>query len=256
VTPLPSAADFGVMYDRGAYHDVHYASVAETDELRRSLSFLAARKSGGRLLDFGAGNGAFLLGAGRHGYDGQGIEQGASSIELAGRNSGMKVGSLEAVEQSADRFDVIHLADVLEHLPEPGAVLTRLARLLAPGGVFFLEGPLEKQRSLVYHFASTLKAARRAMHLDRDGDFPPYHLTLTDWHSQAYFFEQVMGYALLERELYETAWPYPAGIERGASLGSKVRGVVGLAAVRVAASSTGKKFGFANRFRVIAHPAT
>jgi SAM-dependent methyltransferase len=256
VTPLPRAEDFERMYDRGAYHDVHYAEVGDTEELRASLEFLGARAAGGRLLDFGAGNGAFLLAAGRRGYTARGVEQGATSIALARQNSGLEVGSLAEVEQSGDRFDIIHLADVLEHLPQPGTILQRLSRLLAPGGVFFLEGPLEKQRSLVYHFASTLKAARRRLHLDRDGDFPPYHLTATDWRCQAHFFEAVMGYTLHERALYETAWPYPAGIDRTAGLARNVRGAVGRAAIAVATTGLGKRLGFGNRFRVIAEPAS
>jgi SAM-dependent methyltransferase len=39
------------------------------------------------------------------------------------------------------RFDAITLTDVLEHIPEPRAVLADLARLLEPGGVLAVKVP-------------------------------------------------------------------------------------------------------------------
>lgn len=40
------------------------------------------------------------------------------------------------------RFDAVIFSQVMEHLPEPGAVLAELNRVLKPGGVLFYSGPL------------------------------------------------------------------------------------------------------------------
>lgn len=253
-TPLPTPAELDRMYAAGDYHDIHYTTLAETDQRRAAFAFLARHVPAGRLLDFGAGNGAFLLAAKQRGYDAEGVEQGESSIALAAANAGVPVRPLEAVEASGARFAVIHLADVLEHLTEPAAILRRLEALLAPGGLFFLEGPIEKQRSLVTGFATTLKAARRRLRLDRDGDFVPYHLTMTDWRAQAHFLQGVMGYTVAAAELYETGWPYAAPVSRSASPGRNLRAVIGNAAIRWAETPLGRRLAFADRFRVIARP--
>lgn len=50
------------------------------------------------------------------------------------------------LETPFQRFDAIHLGDVLEHLPHPASLLRELEPL---GGVFFIEGPLENNPSLV-----------------------------------------------------------------------------------------------------------
>lgn len=252
VWPLPSESDFEAMYAKGAYHDMFYAEAADPDEFGASLALLDAHFARPiRLLDFGCGNGAFLAAARRFGHDCQGVEQSADSIEAAARSSGVAVRSLEQVEASGERYHVIRAADVLEHLPAPADVLQRLEKLLAPGGYFLIEGPLEKQRSLVYGFASRLKAARRLLGLDQEGVIPPYHLTSTNWRSQRCFFENVAGLRVCAHELYETGWPYPTEASPGAGIGGLVRSVVGAVAVRAARTATGRRLGLANRFRAL-----
>lgn len=254
VTPPPTAADFDVMYDAANYHAVHYAECGERPEIGEALDFLMPSAApGSRLLDFGCGNGDFLRAAIERGFVAQGVEQGDSSIANAAERSGAPVSTLEAVEASGERFDFLHLADVLEHLPDPAATLRRLEPLLAPGGRFFLEGPLEKQASLVYWFAAGTKRIRRLLGNRRPGTQPPTHLTVTSWASQRHFFENVMGYRLGEFQLWETGWPYSAA-GAGGGLRSRVRGAIGAAAVAAANSGVGRKLGLANRFRAIITP--
>ena len=57
------------------------------------------------------------------------------------------------MKASGRRYDIIYMGDVLEHLPAPAATLRDLDGLLAPGGLFFVEGPLEDNVSLVYYSA-------------------------------------------------------------------------------------------------------
>lgn len=39
-------------------------------------------------------------------------------------------------------FDVVILAEVLEHVEDPGALLRKIALLLSPGGVFIMTTPI------------------------------------------------------------------------------------------------------------------
>ncbi len=95
----------------------------------------AVRSAPGRLLDFGAGSGAFVRASLDGGWDTVGVEQSEAAIARAREYYGVAL-------QSAlpdDRFDVITLWDVVEHLRDPIAVLRLLHDRLAEGGMLFLE---------------------------------------------------------------------------------------------------------------------
>lgn len=94
-----------------------------------------------RLLDAGCGGGHFLSIAGRFGYDAEGIDASPLAAALC-RQRGMnaRTGDLSAIELS-ERFDVITLWDVVEHLDQPCAVLHRLAQSLARSGVLIVKVP-------------------------------------------------------------------------------------------------------------------
>jgi SAM-dependent methyltransferase len=49
---------------------------------------------------------------------------------------------LDAIPVEDDRYDVVLLSQVLEHLPEPLAVLRELGRVLKPGAALWLSAPL------------------------------------------------------------------------------------------------------------------
>lgn len=95
----------------------------------------------GRWLDVGFGSGDLLATAAEFGFDASGIDAREDAVEAFARlGYAVKQTRLEEVEGSAC-FDVISLADVLEHIPDPGEALTQVARLLRPGGVAFVSSP-------------------------------------------------------------------------------------------------------------------
>jgi SAM-dependent methyltransferase len=109
---------------------------------RRLLDLIGARVPTGRLLDVGCGPGLLLDEARRRGYAPVGLELSRAAARHAGEVLGLDVREVafEAFEPP-ERFDVIVLADVLEHLEDPCAGLERAARLLAPGGVLCVVTP-------------------------------------------------------------------------------------------------------------------
>ena len=97
---------------------------------------------GGRLLDVGCGNGGFLLMAQQAGWQVSGVDFDPDAVGFA-RSRGLQVreGGIEAFDEQAEEFDVISMCHVIEHVPEPLALLSRAHRLLKRGGLLWLETP-------------------------------------------------------------------------------------------------------------------
>ena len=106
------------------------------------MRHLPKSKTGGRLLDLGCGNGAFLLRARSAGWDVIGVDFDSKAVE-ATRSQGLDVrlGGVEEVDLTDGQFDVITLAHVIEHVHHPMEVLQACYRLLKPGGFLWVETP-------------------------------------------------------------------------------------------------------------------
>ncbi|ROP47646.1 GNAT family N-acetyltransferase [Streptomyces sp. PanSC9] len=98
---------------------------------------------GSRVLDVGCGTGGFLAHlAVRHGVRGTGVE--ADPVLAArARARGLAVHQADFTRFETDlRYDVVTLFHLLEHCPDPEAVLWRASSLLAPGGALCVEVPV------------------------------------------------------------------------------------------------------------------
>jgi Tfp pilus assembly protein PilF/SAM-dependent methyltransferase len=92
-------------------------------------------------LDVGCGNGGLVLTAAEYGFAATGLDARRETAErLAALGAQALVGDLMTVAL-ADRYSVISLADVLEHLPDPRAALARVRAHLADDGLLFVSCP-------------------------------------------------------------------------------------------------------------------
>jgi 2-polyprenyl-6-hydroxyphenyl methylase/3-demethylubiquinone-9 3-methyltransferase len=112
------------------------------------FEFIATRAAlaGRRVLDVGCGGGLLTESLARAGAEVTGIDLAPGMIEVArlhGAESGLtldyRVASAEELAQeSAGRFAVVTCMEMLEHVPDPAAMVGTLARLLTPGGALFV----------------------------------------------------------------------------------------------------------------------
>lgn len=143
---------------------------AENDGL---LARFEPYRGKGRLLEVGCASGWLLKHAAERGWSVTGVELSPDAVAHA-RGLGLDVrqGTLDDAGLSAASFDLVFMGDVLEHVPDCRRTMEQVAGLLAPGGHFFLRGPITTHslaRSLA--LAAYGLAGRRLVLRE-----PPYHL--------------------------------------------------------------------------------
>ncbi len=103
------------------------------------LKFMKKYIGSGKLLDVGCANGFFLYLSKRY-YDGEGVEYSSSAVKVA-KSLGVKVteGEISTIKKSRkERYDIITMWDVIEHLRDPSKALRHANGLLKKGGYMFL----------------------------------------------------------------------------------------------------------------------
>ena len=118
------------------YKDLIFAGIL--DELARRIP--PGRR---RLLDVGAHAGRFMHLAQTSGWQVEGIELNPRTAAYAARRTGAPVHRTNAASLVLDkrRYAAVVLTDVLEHIPEPVALLCSLEKLVEPGGVVAVKVP-------------------------------------------------------------------------------------------------------------------
>lgn len=115
-------------------------------ELQRNISArmvasVAHYVKDGPWLDVGFGNGSLLFTAEEWGFSPVGIDLRPSSVERI-KQLGIEASCIDiAAFEGENRFSVISMADVLEHMPFPRHGLAAARRLLLPEGILFVSMP-------------------------------------------------------------------------------------------------------------------
>jgi 2-polyprenyl-3-methyl-5-hydroxy-6-metoxy-1,4-benzoquinol methylase len=144
--PRPTAKALTEYYSGTDKYESWLVHAAERNGLwqRRLRKMLKTRRQGS-LLDIGAGIGQFLHFAQNHFAPVVGTEVSKSACAIARERFGiaMEEGEVEYLDLGDKRFDCITLFHVLEHVPRPGRLLSRVHDLCAAEGTVFLAVPNE-----------------------------------------------------------------------------------------------------------------
>ena len=140
--PMPGDAQLEEAYRDAASGDYLEEERGQRTTAASELARIERHVPRERLADLGCWVGFLVDEAARRGWRAVGVEPSEWAAEQArARGLEVVVAPLLDADLPAAAFTAVTLGDVIEHLPDPGTALDRIARLLAPGGVLWLATP-------------------------------------------------------------------------------------------------------------------
>lgn len=113
---------------------------------------------GKRVIDIGCGGGLVSEGMARRGAQVTGIDLGEAPLAVArlhAEKEGIEVEYLNIpaeriAAERAGEYDAVTCLEMLEHVPDPGAIVTACARLVKPGGQIFFSTINRNPKSFLF----------------------------------------------------------------------------------------------------------
>jgi ubiquinone/menaquinone biosynthesis C-methylase UbiE len=144
--PQPTLQELISFYSLPGKYDSWLDELGPRDRLwKRRLKKLKSTRKPGSLLDVGTGIGQFLSLARTTYTEVYGTEVSATAVTIAKEKYGLDLfhGTIEELADHDKAFDNITLFHVLEHVPDPKAMLETCYSLLADGGCMVVAVPNE-----------------------------------------------------------------------------------------------------------------
>ncbi|MFB3785505.1 MAG: methyltransferase domain-containing protein [bacterium] len=95
-----------------------------------------------RFLDAGCSAGYAVLVFQRCGWRAMGLDIDTDAVAFGqARGIDVRVGTVDTLDSSSPRFDLITLIDIIEHVADPAALLRQCHGLLNPGGLLYVKTP-------------------------------------------------------------------------------------------------------------------
>jgi len=224
----PSPADCGRYYESEEYISHSNTKSTLRDHLyHRARDYMLERKwkiiqkhtsikDGGSLLDMGSGTGYFLNHVTNKGWRAEGIEMSDTAREHGVNNFGIKAHQPDTLWEMDQKFDVITLWHVLEHLYDFHRYVARFKAILKDGGLLIIAVP-NRQSKDADHYGSDWAAYDVPRHL---WHFTPSDL---DYIALKHDFQMIKKYAMpldafyvsMLSEQYQNGSPIVGGTVRG-----------------------------------------
>lgn len=183
-----------------------------------------------KILDYGCGTGHFLGNAVHYGFACDGAEFNPAYLEVLRKNfTRSKFFTISQVLSPgfSEKYQVVRLSNVLEHLAAPKEVIARLKQLLTPDGILLVEGPIEDNFSLAESFRKIYFRVGKWVKPNRTVSSPPYHIFFSNAKNQRQFFKDC-GFDEMHFKTAEEAWPFPASVKEAKGVQGKITATVAM----------------------------
>lgn len=202
--PHLNDSDKEAMY-KSSYHQTYYFNYTEDYSKQLEIIKPFQKKT---FLDYGCGDAGLISFLQKNNYIVTGVEYDKNLVEILTS----KFQEINFIKESRfwetfGTFDIIHLGDVLEHVSNPADLMYKLKKYLNPGGIFFIEGPLECNPCLGYYFRKCTYFIRNIISKESTRVKFPYHITYSNATNQQLFFNELQLKKILFK-VGEAGWPY------------------------------------------------
>ena len=206
------------------YHDEFYFV---DKDYSKKVSLVNKFCKGEKMLDYGCGDGGFLSQFKSSQNECVGLDYGDELIRrLNTRYPDTSFHTIkEFWENSKEKFDIIHLGDVLEHLTNPTEIMEKLKGRLNSGGYFVLEGPLENNPNLALFFRHIYTKIKLLLKPKLIATHKPYHVLFANHNNQLKFFES-LGIKTCYYKVSERAWPFNGKLKNIKGPGSLLQYII------------------------------
>ena len=147
-----------------------------------------------KILDIGSGPGFFLKRGKERGWEITGVEPSKQAFEYSSKELGLNIYNMflnQDTKNDLDRFDIIHMSEVLEHIPDPRSLLNIAFEKLNPGGLVCVVVPNDYNPFQI--------ALQNACGYNPWWVAPPHHINYFYFDSLSVLLEKV-GYKVVHKE--------------------------------------------------------
>jgi 2-polyprenyl-3-methyl-5-hydroxy-6-metoxy-1,4-benzoquinol methylase len=245
IDPLLSEDDLQKLYSID-YHNEFYFNAGK--DYTRQMDILLQHKTKGKFLDYGCGDAAFLRFFRHLDFELYGAEYNPVLVnKLKEAHQGISFLTIDSLlNDPSQKFDIIHLGDVLEHLVNPQAIIQILRTRLNPGGILFVEGPIEHNFNFANIFIAGNFQVKKLLMPKRTVPMRPFHIFFSNRKNQREFFERI-HFKTLHFEVFEWAWPLPGKWQESRSVKQKLEYFIG----QISKKISSLPIGWGNRFYYI-----
>lgn len=128
-----------------------FYQMAKSINLNNKLELINKVGNGKKILDYGCGVGDFLEHLQKNGYDVLGMEPNDSARKIAQSKIGNKKVTSTELEHNDQKFDIITLWHVLEHIPNLNEIIGELKNHLTDNGVLIIAVPNHQSYDAKYY---------------------------------------------------------------------------------------------------------
>ncbi|WP_314058886.1 class I SAM-dependent methyltransferase [Empedobacter brevis] len=128
-----------------------FYQMAKQINLNNKLELIDQIAKGKKVLDYGCGVGDFLEHLQKNGYNVLGMEPNDSAKKIAQSKIGAEKVTSTELEQNNQKFDIITLWHVLEHIPNLNEIIIQLKNHLTEDGRLIIAVPNHKSYDAVYY---------------------------------------------------------------------------------------------------------